>query len=248
VVSMNNRKFVAIILAIGSILLIGCAASQQPASMAIQPDSMSFLATVGGPNPPSQTIDIKNVGNGQIAWKIAANAQWMQVGPESGSTQGSEVHEVTVSVTTKDVPIGNYRATIAIVAEGTGQFHDTVLIPVTYIVNPSGPQGHLATQPDSMNFQATVGGPNPPSQTINIRNIGPQGSQVQWKVGTKAQWMQLGPDSGSLKEHNEIDEVAVSVTTRDVPAGTYKATIAIVAEGADNSPILIPVTYTIRPS
>jgi hypothetical protein len=40
----------------------------------------------------------------------------------------------------------------------------------------------------------------------------------------------------------------VSVTTRDVPAGTYKATIAIVAQGADNSPILIPVTYTIRPS
>ena len=245
---MNNGKFVAIILVVGSILLIGCAASQQPASMATQPDSMSFQATVGGPNPPSQTIDIKNVGSGQIAWTVGTNAQWIQLGPESGSTQGSEVHEVAVSVTTRDVPAGTYKATIAIVAEGTGQFHDKVLIPVTYTVSPSGPQGHLAIQPDSMSFQATVGGPNPPSQTIDIRNTGPQGSQVQWKIGTKAQWMQLGPDSGSLKEHNEIDEVAVSVTTRGVPAGTYESTIAIVAQGADNSPILIPVTYTIRPS
>lgn len=242
---MKNTKFVAVILAIGLILLIGCAVSQPHASMATQPDSMNFIATVGGANPPSQTISIKNIGQGQIAWKVGTNAQWMQVGPESGFTQGSEVHEVTVSVTTRDVPAGTYNATIVIVAEGTGQFSDRVLIPVTYTVRMPGPQAGLATQPSSLSFTAAVGGPNPPSQKIGISNIGPQGSQMQWKVDTKAQWMQLGPESGSI-ERNEMDEVTVSVTTRGVPVGTYKAPIIISAPGAHNSPVSILVTYTVR--
>jgi hypothetical protein len=85
---------------------------------------------------------------------------------------------------------------------------------------------------------------NPPHQIIQIKNIGPQGSQVLWKVGTRAQWIQLGPDSGNLGDRDEVDEVQVSVTTSELRADTYKSNITIVANVAEYYPILIPVIYT----
>jgi len=244
---MKTTKFAAIFLVAGLILSIGCAVSQpgSHAILATQPDSMDFSYTIGGPKPPSQTINIKNAGEDEFAWRVGTNAQWMQIGPINGSCQRNEVHDVSVSVRTTDVPVGTYSATIAIIAEGPLHFNDEVSIPVTYTVRPSELQPVLGTQPSSLSFTATAGGPNPPSQKIGISNVGPQGSQMHWKVGTKAQWMQLGAESG-ISNGNEIEEVSVTVTTKGVPAGTYNANIIIAAQGAANSPVSIPVTYTVR--
>jgi hypothetical protein len=98
----------------------------------------------------------------------------------------------------------------------------------------------IGVNPTSLSFTATAGGGNPGSQAFSITNVGT--GTLFWTASDDATWITVNPASG----------IAPSITTASVDitglaAGTYNGTITISAAGADNSPVLVPVTLTINP-
>jgi hypothetical protein len=100
----------------------------------------------------------------------------------------------------------------------------------------------LLRSPATMTFEAVAGEANPVAQTLQISNGG--GDTLAWSVSDEAPWLTLTPTSGSAT--TETDDVTVSVNASTLQAGTYSATIAVVAEGAADSPRTTTVTLNVE--
>ena len=77
------------------------------------PLSLTFT-TVEGENPPSQTLEICNTGNGTLNWSLTDNVGWLSESPTSGSLAEDECEDVVVSVNVAGMKAGDYSATITI--------------------------------------------------------------------------------------------------------------------------------------
>jgi hypothetical protein len=99
----------------------------------------------------------------------------------------------------------------------------------------------ICCNPKRLTFNATEGGSNPASQTLEISNSGID--TIDWVLSDDAPWLSESPTSGSST--GEHDTVAVSVDIAGMSAGDYSASISITADGAINSPWAIPVSLHI---
>jgi len=79
------------------------------------PEDLEFVATKGGPNPPTQRMTIFNFGGGVLKWSISDNADWLSLAPESGKSKNAYYTDVvfaTVDIT--GLEPGDYEAEISI--------------------------------------------------------------------------------------------------------------------------------------
>jgi hypothetical protein len=97
----------------------------------------------------------------------------------------------------------------------------------------------LNANPSTLTFAASVGAPNPPSQTISISNTG-GGSALNWTASSSASWLTISPSSGTTPS-----TITVSANTSGLASGRYSGTITITAAGAPNSPQTVPVSLTV---
>jgi len=102
----------------------------------------------------------------------------------------------------------------------------------------------ICCNPKNFNFDATHGGSNPESQTLEISNSGVD--TIDWSLSDDAAWLSENPTSGSST--GEFDTAAVSVDIAGISAGDYSANITITAPGAINSPWTVPVSLHIGSS
>ncbi|MFB6285389.1 MAG: BACON domain-containing protein, partial [Candidatus Bipolaricaulia bacterium] len=100
----------------------------------------------------------------------------------------------------------------------------------------------LEVQPASLSFQAEAGGSAPDAQTLTVTNDG--NGQMDWDMADNADWL-IAESSGVL-DSGQSAGVNVIVLINDLDAGTYEATITVTAEQADNSPVEVPVTLTLK--
>jgi hypothetical protein len=64
-------------------------------AIGLDPTSLGFFMYVfRSSSPPSQTLNITNLGGGTLAWTATSNRSWLKIGPKSGTAPSS----VTVSV------------------------------------------------------------------------------------------------------------------------------------------------------
>jgi hypothetical protein len=96
----------------------------------------------------------------------------------------------------------------------------------------------IGVNPASLSFSATVGGSNPPNQTVSITNTG--AGTLNWSASDNATWLSVSPASGTAPS-----TLTVSVNIAGLSAGTFNGSITITAAGATNSPVTIPVTLTV---
>jgi hypothetical protein len=94
--------------------------------------SLSFTATEGA-NPPAQTLEVCNTGNGTLSWSLKDNAGWLSETPTSGSLAEDECEDVTVSVDVAEMEVGDYSATITI--SGSAE----VVVPVNLHIESAAP-------------------------------------------------------------------------------------------------------------
>ena len=103
-------------------------AGSLPPSISASPSSLGFTASVGAPNPPSQTITISNTGGGSaLSWTASSNASWLSVAPASGTTPST----LTVSASTSGLPSGSYSGVITITSAGAPNSPQTVAVTLT---------------------------------------------------------------------------------------------------------------------
>lgn len=97
--------------------------SSLPPTLNANPSSLSFTASVGAGNPPSQTISIANTGGGSaLSWTASSNVTWLTLSSTSGTTPST----VTASVNTTSLASGTYSGIITVTAPGAPNSPQTV--------------------------------------------------------------------------------------------------------------------------
>jgi hypothetical protein len=204
--------------------------SPNTASLAPSTSSLNFSANLGGPNPPTQTVQLTNGGGGSLVWTGLTSASWLSVAPAAGTTPTT----LQVSANSASLGAGNYSATITLVALGAVNPSQVISANLTV----TSPPPSIALTPGSMSFTANLGQAAPPSQTLAVTN--PGSGSFSYTISTDAAWLSASPNSGST---NGV--VTVAVNTAGLATGTYSGHVIVTASGISNSPQSVPVTLTV---
>ena len=113
-----------------------------------------------------------------------------------------------------------------------------------WLIRLEGANPELSVSPDSLNFNAEVGGTNPVDQNFQIENIG--GGTLFYTLSEGISWLIAAPMSGGPVP--PADTVLVSVDISGLSAGDYTGNIIITALGAGGSPDTVYVTLHIEAS
>jgi hypothetical protein len=160
------------------------------------------------------------------------------------------------------IPVVDTGGSDVIVADGRGNFADTVIVgnwgnglhtlsavdiatqrrasfPMTIGGESSASKPpHLLVAQTALDFGAadeTTGS----AKLITLMNVG--GGQITWKVGASQRWLQIVPDSGSLS--NGLDtQLTVTATRAGLPLGSYGAQL-VISSSAGN--VSIPVSMQV---
>jgi len=210
---------------------------QPPPEIQVSPTSLSFSAKEGGTNPSSQSISIKNSGQGTLNYTISDDGSWLEVNPSSGSSSGeTRTHRVSVNIS--GLSEGSYQAEITV--SDANASNNPQVVDVTLTVSKQPPP-QIWVNTSRLSFSAKEGGTNPQAQSISIRNSG-EGT-LNYTISDDASWLNVSPQSGTSKGGTNSHSVSVNIS--GLSEGTYKGTITISDPDASNSPQTVEVTLSI---
>ena len=179
------------------------------------PRSLTFT-TVEGENPPSQTLEICNTGNGTLNWSLEDNAGWLSESPASGSLAEDECEDVTVSVDASGLAAGDYSATITISGSPTQEVPVSLHITAAGVI-PGAPGG---IAPSVM----------PAGLSASALSISPQQVQPGQDVTISISVANTGGETGSYNAILYINSVVEDSQSVSVAAGTSKNVIFTVSK------------------
>lgn len=210
---------------------------EPPPEISVTPRELKFIASVGGSNPPSQIIRIRNSGQQTLNYTIADDAAWLDVSPTSGSSTGGE-NSHSVSVNISGLATGTYSGSITI--SDPNAVNNPRTVSVTLELG-TAPPPTISVRPSSLRFDARIGGQNPAPQSIGVRNSG-QGT-LNYVIDDDAAWLNVSPSSGTSTGQENGHTVNVNIS--GLNTGTYTARVTISSSGAANSPQYVDVTLVI---
>jgi len=138
---------------------------------------------------------------------------------------------------------GNGEAWIVATSGASGAIKDSVQIVVA-----TGPVALISFGPSSATFTANAGQANPAAQSVAVTNGGAGTlanltvSGIQYAAGQPTGWL-----ATTLAGASAPTTMTLSATTGTLPPGTYSAAVSLVSPDASNSPIALPVTFTVNP-
>ncbi|MGZ4603860.1 MAG: BACON domain-containing protein, partial [Kineosporiaceae bacterium] len=115
--------------------------------LVVSPASISFSASVGGSNPPSQSLGISNGGTGSLSWSATPGAAWLSVSPAGGTGPAT----ATVSADITGVAAGSYSTNVTVSAAGAQGSPQTVAVSL----DVTAPDGQAPTAPGSLTASAS---------------------------------------------------------------------------------------------
>lgn len=196
----------------------------------VDPPSLDFTAAAGGTDPDDQFLMISNGGSGTLSWTATDDAPWLEVTPAAGS----EAAELTVSVDTAGLAEGLHEATITIDAGSAAGSPATV--DVALDLTAEAPR--LVVGPASLTFSGPVGGPSPAAQSLSVTNGG--SGELTFSAVDDRPWLSVTPSGGSAPA-----ALTVAVNATGLAAGTHVGEVTIESAGADGSPAVVPVSFTL---
>jgi len=206
------------------------AAPPQPV-LSVSPGSLTFNATQGGANPTSQSVNVTNAGTGILNFTASSDSTWLAVTPTSGTAPQS----LQITSTVGTLAAGTYTGHVTVTSVGTQGSPATVT--VTFVV-AAPPQPVLSVSATSLTFNATQGGSNPASQSVNVTNTGT--GTLNFTASSDSTWLAATPASGSAPASLQI-----SSTVGTLVAGTYTGHVTVTSSGAQNSPATVTVTFVV---
>ncbi|MBI4873676.1 MAG: hypothetical protein HY822_03470 [Acidobacteria bacterium] len=164
----------------------------------------------------------------------SGGANWLLVGPLAGTTPAN----LQVFLVPGSLGVGTYTGTITVSVVGA----NSQTIPVTLTVTTGA---SLKAEPSAINFTQTQGGAAPAPQTISLTASGTAAVSFAASATTSAcgNWLTVEPPNSATPAQLRVTAAAVSVV-----AGTpCFGLITVVAPGAVNSPLQLPVTLNVVP-
>ena len=184
-----------------------------------------------GANAPAQTFSICNGQGGTLNYTVSDNASWLACDVTSGSAT-IETDTINVTFNTAGLNSGNYTGTITINDGGSGT--ETITVYLTVFAQPT-----LSANPTSLTVTAPQGSTSPVIN-FNLKNIG--GGSCSYTVSSTQSWLNFGPTSGNLVQESDLIQITLDT---NLSIGVHNGIITITSPEANNSPINIPITYTI---
>ncbi len=211
------------------------ASAQQTAIISLSPDSFVFNAVQGGPNPPPQILQIRNVGTGSMGWAFGSGIpSWLSVIPPGPSTAPADVQ--LTALTGSRVP-GTYVFWLKVYSSQASNSPDSVKVRFTI----SSPQTAIIfLSPDTFNFFAIQGGSPPPPETLQIQNTGT--GQMGWLFGLGIpSWLSVIPAGPSTAPR----DVQLTALPGNLTPGTRSYYLKVYSNEATNSPDSVRITFTV---
>ncbi|MFT5473136.1 MAG: M6 family metalloprotease-like protein, partial [Kiritimatiellia bacterium] len=190
-------------------------------------------ATDYGGTAPAQTFAVLNSGGGSLTYGISDDVAWLACSPTNGTSTG-ESDTIGVSYTSSGLSAGTYNGMITVNGGGGG----TNTIAVTLTVNA---QPILQADPTSLSEFGFAGQPGP-QVSFDLENTG--GGIALYTVSNTNTFLTLDPSVGTVGLERDTINVILSAT--NLTTGVYSDTITVTSPEASNSPLTIPVTYTVQ--
>ncbi len=215
-------------------------------------DTAGVITTVAGSGSPL------SLGDGGPATSAGMSPTWVTVDTDGNlyiaDTGGNRIRKVNTSGIISTFAGGNLPGFagdggpaiaarlfgptgVAVDPAGNVYIADTNNIRIRKV--SSGASGSpILANPASFSFSFTPGTAEPPSQTTTI--ISP-GATLTFTGATTASWLSVSPTSGPV---NTV--LTVSVNPTGLAAGVYNANVVLTPSGVGNTPLNIPVRFTVN--
>jgi uncharacterized protein (TIGR03437 family) len=205
---------------------------------------LTFNYEMGQNLPAALTVSVASSG-APLSFSISAaqnstsnGINWLQVGlPSATMTPAS----FTVAANVSGMAPGQYTANVTCMTpDGAMQ----VALPITLNITPAGTPLTF-TNPQSMTFNMLAGG-TAPDQVVTVNStLEPVPYSATPRVSTPpgGSWLVLSPPTAPASPRN-ISSFTVSLNASTLPAGTYRASIAINPNNGTPN-VSIPVTLNV---
>ncbi len=206
-------------------------------TLAASPASLTFVQTVGGTAPASQSIAVTGTGSQALGVNAAASTNngvnWLTVKPSTGTTPAT----LSVSVDGGKLSAGTYLGTITISAPNAAGSPQTIAVTLTVSAAPN-----ITLTPATLQFNSQIGGTVPVAQTVAVAaSAGSVSFATAAKVSSgSTNWLSVTPASGTSPGN-----LSVTVNPAGLAAGNYTGTVTVTAAGAGNSPQTVGVTLAV---
>lgn len=200
-------------------------------TIGVAPASFTFSGQAGGASPAAQSLNVTNTGAGSLMFTASSNQPWLTATPGAGTAPAT----LSIAADTTGLAAGTYNGAITITAASAT--NSPVSVPVTLTVT-APPVPTIAVAPASMSFSAQTGGANPASQTLSVTNSGT--GSLSFNIAGNQPWLSVSPLTGTAPA-----SITVTAQTGALAAGTYNGTITVTSASASNSPVSVPVTFTV---
>jgi len=196
---------------------------------------LSYNTTPGG--TLDQTITLTSNTTTQVPFTLSTTTPWISILNGNGTTPGAPI----IRVITTGLAAGTYNGQITMAA--TGAANNGAIIPVTLTVSS---QNQLQTIPSGFNFNYTAGTssfPNAQSLTVATSTGSPLPGTATFTTNAGGQWLSVTPTTFTTQTTIQVS--INSSVLLSLQAGTYSGNITLLAPGALNSSVNVPVTLTV---
>jgi uncharacterized protein (TIGR03437 family) len=206
--------------------------------LSVSPNSLQFSYQPGSPAPAAQTITPTST-SGALNYAVAAQASggnWLIVNPSSGVTPTP----ISVSIDPAGLAPGTYTGTVTITGIGTGNPAQTVPVTLTITNNPI-----LTVSASSLVFNYQLGRTPPPAQIVEVKSTGgPFNYTIAGETISGAGYLTISATQGTTPGSFTVG-MNPTVLAAGSP-GVYQARVILTAQGAANSPLVIPITLNLN--
>lgn len=178
----------------------------------IAPHSLAF-----GDSITTDTLLVKNTGNGSLFWMLSEEAAWLTMDNTTGFTAG-ETDKIAVVINRADLAPGNYSTTISVTSNGGNQE-----ISVSMVV-PENPI--LLLSKVNLTFDQF-----PDMDLFTIRNSGT--GTLTWSITEDISWLTIDTISGSLTSGSH--QVTVIINRKELAPGTYSGMLTVSSNGGSQN-------------
>ncbi|MEZ5351944.1 MAG: hypothetical protein R2762_04855 [Bryobacteraceae bacterium] len=136
------------------------------------------------------------------------------------------------------LPTGTHNASVIVGTTTPGVIGAPVTIPVTVTVDPATPPS-LSVKAASISQWTILGGADPAPVSLSVNNAG--GGGLPWSATVSHPWIVLSSASGTAPSLP-----SVRLVTASLPVGTHTGSVTFTSPGAQNSPVVIPVSLIVH--
>jgi hypothetical protein len=204
------------------------------------PAEVVFDITEGDANPPQQTVQVQNAGDGTIQGLAISAPQYGTGQPQGWLGSQLAGSTITLTATRGSLPVGEYTATISVSANNVTNSPQPILVRFRIVARPS-----IALNPDRVTLTTTVAGTD--VKTVEVTNGGGRTltglSVLRVDYGTGPRnWLLPEP---SLSRTEAPATLTITASSGFLPIGTYFAAVALDSNLPGVTEVLVFVTLNV---